>query len=71
MVGNSNCRWHWRDSGHTRGAPDPEPEIPWCGLMWPDCTPVSLAEAEAIRRYAERGGYLPDMGLQFRIVLLP
>jgi len=51
MVGNSNCRWHWRDSGHTRGAPDPEPEIPWCGLMWPDCTPVSLAEAEAIRRY--------------------
>ncbi|MHC4641251.1 MAG: family 16 glycoside hydrolase, partial [Planctomycetota bacterium] len=47
MVGNSNCRWHWRDKP---GAS--EPEIPWCGLMWPDATPVSLAEAEAIRRYA-------------------
>ena len=29
-----------------------EPEIPWCGLLWPDATPVSLAEAEAVRRYA-------------------
>ncbi|NQT85326.1 hypothetical protein HQ560_01090 [bacterium] len=47
MVGNSNCRWHWIDKP---GAP--EPEIPWCGLLWPDCTPVSLAEAEAVRRYA-------------------
>jgi len=47
MVGNTNTRWHWRDKP---GAP--EPEIPWCGLMWPDTTPVSLAEAEAIRRYA-------------------
>lgn len=47
MVGNSNCRWHWIDKP---GAP--EPEIPWCGLLWPDTTPVSLAEAEAIRYYA-------------------
>ena len=47
MVGNSNCRWHWTDKPGS-----PEPTIPWCGLMWPDCTPVSLAEAEAIRRYA-------------------
>ncbi len=47
MVGNSNCRWHWSDKP---GAP--EPEIPWCGLLWPDGTPVSLAEAEAVRRYA-------------------
>ncbi len=47
MVGNSNCRWHWIDKP---GAP--EPEIPWCGLLWPDATPVSLAEAEAIRSYA-------------------
>ncbi|MBC8876041.1 MAG: DUF1080 domain-containing protein [Planctomycetes bacterium] len=46
MVGNSNCRWHWVDQP---GAA--EPEIPWCGLLWPDATPVSLAEAEAIRRY--------------------
>ncbi len=46
MVGNSNCRWYW---GTKDGAP--EPTIPWCGLMWPDATPVSLAEAEAIRRY--------------------
>jgi len=47
MVGNSNCRWHWIDKP---GAA--EPEIPWCGLLWPDATPVSLAEAEAVRRYA-------------------
>jgi len=46
MVGNSNCRWHWIDKP---GAA--EPEIPWCGLLWPDCTPVSLAESEAVRRY--------------------
>ncbi|MDP6117390.1 MAG: DUF1080 domain-containing protein [Planctomycetota bacterium] len=46
MVGDSNTRWHWIDKP---GAA--EPEIPWCGLMWPDTTPVSLAEAEAIRRY--------------------
>ncbi|MCF7730388.1 MAG: glycoside hydrolase family 127 protein [Akkermansiaceae bacterium] len=47
MVGNSNCRWYW-------GTPDgaPEPAIPWCGLLWPDCTPVSHAEAEAVRSYA-------------------
>jgi hypothetical protein len=46
MVGNSNCRWYW-------GTPEgtPEPTMPWCGWMWPDATPVSLAEAEAIRRY--------------------
>ena len=52
MVGHSNCRWHWRDTGYKNGKPDPEPEIPWCGLLWPDATPVSLAESEAIRRYA-------------------
>lgn len=47
MVGNSNCRWYW-------GTPEgtPEPTVPWCGLMWPDATPVSLAEAETVRRYA-------------------
>jgi hypothetical protein len=46
LVGNSNCRWYW-------GTPEgtPEPTVPWCGLMWPDCTPVSLAEAEAVRNY--------------------
>ena len=46
MVGNSNCRWYW-------GTPDgaPEPAIPWCGLLWPDGSPVSWAEAEAIRSY--------------------
>ena len=46
MVGNSNCRWYWDTPNDT-----PEPTFPWCGLMWPDATPVSLAEAEAIRRY--------------------
>ena len=46
MAGNSNCRWYW-------GTPEgtPEPTIPWCGLLWPDATPVSLAEAEAARHY--------------------
>ena len=46
MVGNSNCRWYW---GTQHGTP--EQTIPWCGLMWPDATPVSLAEAEAIRHH--------------------
>lgn len=46
FAGNSNCRWYW---GTKHGTP--EPPIPWCGLMWPDTTPVSLAESEAIRRY--------------------
>jgi len=46
MVGNSNCRWYWGTKDGT-----PEPTIPWCGLMWPDATPVSLAEAEAIHGY--------------------
>ena len=47
MVGNSNCRWYW---GTKHGTP--EPTIPWCGLLWPDATPVSLAEAHAVRLYA-------------------
>jgi len=47
MVGNSHCRWYW---GTKDGAP--EPTLPWCGLLWPTGTPVSLAEAEAIRSYA-------------------
>jgi DUF1680 family protein len=46
MAGNSNCRWYWGTPEGTR-----EPNVPWCGLMWPDATPVSLAEAEAIRRW--------------------
>jgi hypothetical protein len=46
MVGNSNCRWYWGTPENT-----PEPTIPWCGLLWSDGTPVSLAEAEAIRSY--------------------
>lgn len=47
MVGNSNCRWYW---GTPEGAA--EPTVPWCGLLWPDATPVSLAEAYAVRSYA-------------------
>jgi hypothetical protein len=59
MVGNSNCRWinrgivqneHYIRTGITK-VPSAEPTLPWCGLLWPDATPVSLAEAEAIRRY--------------------
>ncbi|MDR3181478.1 MAG: DUF1080 domain-containing protein [Planctomycetaceae bacterium] len=46
MVGNSNCRWYWGTPQNT-----PEPTLPWCGLLWSDGTPVSLAEAEAVRHY--------------------
>ena len=46
MVGNSHCRWYWGTRDGT-----PEPPVPWCGLLWPDGSPVSLAEAEAIRSY--------------------
>ena len=46
MVGNSHCRWYW---GTKHAAP--EPPVPWCGLLWPDGTPVSLAEAESVRSY--------------------
>ncbi|MDR1817437.1 MAG: DUF1080 domain-containing protein, partial [Puniceicoccales bacterium] len=46
MAGNSNCRWYWGTPKGTR-----EPTIPWCGLLWADGTPVSLAEAEAVRAY--------------------
>lgn len=51
MAGNSNCRWYW---GTKRGSP--EPTIPWCGLLWPEGTPVSLAESEACLRYATGKG---------------
>jgi len=47
MAGNSHCRWYW---GTKDGAA--EPPIPWCGLLMPDLTPVSYAEAEAVRSYA-------------------
>ena len=50
MAGDWNCRWYW-GTAHGRA----EPTIPWCRLMWPDATPVSLAEAEAIHRYATGG----------------
>ena len=46
MAGNSNCHWYWGTADGT-----PEPTMPWCGLLWPDATPVSLAKAEAIRHY--------------------
>jgi hypothetical protein len=45
-VGNSNTRWHWGSSAGT-----PEPAIPWCGMLFPDSTPVSYTEAAALRRY--------------------
>ncbi|MDP6524043.1 MAG: DUF1080 domain-containing protein [Kiritimatiellia bacterium] len=51
LAGNSNCRWYW---GTKHGTP--EPTFPWCGLMWPDATPVSLAEAEACLKYAKGKG---------------
>ena len=52
MVGNSNCRFHWRDNGFKSGKPNAEPEIPWCGMLWPDATPVALAEMHACLQYA-------------------
>ena len=50
MVGNTNTRW-------AAGPPclpnslAREPTIPWCGLLWPDGTPVSFTEAAAMRAY--------------------
>lgn len=51
MVGNSNCRFHWRDNGYMNDKPNPEPEIPWCGMLWPDATPVALADSHACLEY--------------------
>jgi hypothetical protein len=49
-VGNSNTRWHW---GSAPGAP--EPAVPWCGMLFPDGTPVSYTEAAALRNYTTGG----------------
>lgn len=46
MVGNSNTRWRW---GSLPGAA--EPAVPFDAHLFPDGTPVSFTEAEAIRRY--------------------
>lgn len=51
MVGNTNTRWHWVNKPG-----DPEPTVPWCGLLWPDGSPFSLAESEACLRYAKGKG---------------
>ena len=51
----SNCRWYWGTAEGTA-----EPTVPWCGLMWPDATPVSLAEAEAeLQMVAFLNEYVP------------
>jgi hypothetical protein len=47
MAGASNCAWHWSSE---KG--DPYPSVPWCGFLFPDGTPVHLAEVETLRRYA-------------------
>ena len=56
FVGNDNTRW---SAGPPCAPVTPtsrlEPPIPWCGLLWPDGTPVSQTEAAAIRRYARQG----------------
>lgn len=46
FVGNSNTRWHW---GSVKGTP--EPAIAWCGMLFPDGSPVSYTEAAALRKY--------------------
>eukprot|EP01045_Picozoa_sp_COSAG04_P008058 COSAG04_NODE_438_length_14426_cov_10.589795_9_plen_853_part_00 len=51
MVGNSNTRWSNGPPCVTPTALTKEPPIPWCGLLWPDGTPVSYTEAAATRRY--------------------
>ena len=51
FVGNDNTRW---SSGPPCVAPTAatrEPPVPWCGLLWPDGTPVSYTEAAATRHY--------------------
>jgi hypothetical protein len=34
---------------------DAEPAVPWCGMLYPDGTPVSYTEAAAFRRYLGHG----------------
>jgi hypothetical protein len=51
MVGNSNTRWSSGPPCIPPTALTKEPPIPWCGIIWPDGTPVSFTEAAAIRRY--------------------
>jgi hypothetical protein len=46
MVGRSMTRWGW---GSRAG--DAEPAIPWCGMLYPDGSPVSYTEAGAFRTY--------------------
>lgn len=50
MVGHSQTRWHWGDPEGIA-----EPPIPWCGLLYPDGSPVSYTEAAAIRNYTSGG----------------
>ena len=50
MVGHSQTRWHWGDREGTA-----EPPIPWCGMLFPDGSPVSYTEAAAIRNYTSGG----------------
>lgn len=51
MVGNANTRWSAGPPCVGPTASTVEPPIPWCGLLWPDGTPVSYTEAAAIRHY--------------------
>ena len=51
MVGNSNTRWLSGPPCYTPTAATLEPPVPWCGLLWPDGTPVSYTEAAATRAY--------------------
>merc|ERR1711908_179715 len=51
MVGNSNTRWSDGPPCAKPTAATREPSIPWCGLLWPDGTPVSYTEAGALQRY--------------------
>lgn len=55
MVGNSNTRWISGPPCYTPTAATLEPPIPWCGLLWPDGTPVSYTEAAATRKYLGHG----------------
>ena len=61
QVGNTNTRWASGPPCLAPTATTTEPKIPWCGLLWPDLTPVSYTEAAAVRRYL--GGATPAQKL--------
>lgn len=51
MVGNSNTRWIGGPPCDPASTAAREPMVPWCGLLFPDGTPVSYTEAGLVRQH--------------------